>query len=500
MAMTALLLIPLMIFAAFSVDIGAWYAHAARAQRASDAAALAAVVYMPDYGSAQSAALDQAARNGFVDGVDGVVVTVTAIGSYSVHVDIEAESPAYFGRVVMDGITLTRGATAEYVTPVPMGNPTSSIGTGDLDLQGTNAPANYHLNTHAHSTPVEYGDLLNSGPITTNPYYLDVGYIFEVEKPAGVEVQVQVLHSGECKRPNWPDSRGEYHAGTVPHIEFDLYQADNTPITHIDNIVPANQFGAQYLTDHTGNVKGDSVGASCPDFLADGSWDDPKWLTMWTIPAGAQAGKWYLTSGSPSGSTSHKNMYGLRTLSSNLPGGQEYCSTLQPATVTFGNCATINALGRMSVYIGENRNDPSVSTTAASFYFAEIDAIHAGKTMQIELWDPGEGSNYLQFLDPNGQIMPFRYRTQDRWGTPVAAWVDTAAVCPWDGSTSHCMPAAHHDRIVIIEILLEDPAGGVYTCNGSDCWWQVNYVSTANVNDTTTWSVKIIGNPIHLTE
>ncbi len=502
MVMTALMLIPLMIFAAFSVDVGAWYAHAARAQRAADAASLAAVVYMPDYGSAQTAALDQAAKNGFVDGVDGVVVTVTAIGSYSVKVDVQAESPAYFGRVVMDGITISRGATAEYVTPVPMGNPTSSIGTADLDLQGTNDPANYHLNAHAYGINVSTGDLLNSGPVSSNPYYQDQGYVYVIEKPAGVEVDVQILHSGKCKRPGWEGGGpGEvHHSYDIPNIEFDLYRADNTPITHIDNIVPAMRFGSQYVTDHSLNLDDQSVGPSCPDFNPDGSWADPKWLTMYTIPAGAEAGKWYLTAGTPSGSTGHKNMYGLRLLSSNLPAGQEYCSTLQPSTVSWSECATINALGRMAVYIGENRNSPSEVVTAASFYFAEIDEVHAGKTLQIELWDPGEGSRYLQFLDPNGNIMPFRFRTQDRFGNELAGWVNTTPVCALDGSTSHCMEAAHHDELVIIEILLEKPDGSTYECNGADCWWKVHYVSTSNVNDTTTWSVKIVGNPIHLTE
>ncbi|MEZ5226562.1 MAG: pilus assembly protein TadG-related protein [Acidimicrobiales bacterium] len=42
LATTALLLIPLMIFAALAVDVGGWYAQATQAQRAADAAALAA--------------------------------------------------------------------------------------------------------------------------------------------------------------------------------------------------------------------------------------------------------------------------------------------------------------------------------------------------------------------------------------------------------------------------------------------------------------------------
>ena len=46
-AMTAFLLIPMMIFAGFAVDVGSLYTRAMEIQRAADAAALAGVVWMP---------------------------------------------------------------------------------------------------------------------------------------------------------------------------------------------------------------------------------------------------------------------------------------------------------------------------------------------------------------------------------------------------------------------------------------------------------------------
>ena len=46
--MSALLMLPLLAFAGFAVDIGYWYTHANRMQRAADAAALAGVVWMPN--------------------------------------------------------------------------------------------------------------------------------------------------------------------------------------------------------------------------------------------------------------------------------------------------------------------------------------------------------------------------------------------------------------------------------------------------------------------
>ena len=67
MATTALMLIPMLIFAAFAVDVGSWYVEAQKIQRASDAAALAGVVWMPDENKAREAALEITAINGYED-------------------------------------------------------------------------------------------------------------------------------------------------------------------------------------------------------------------------------------------------------------------------------------------------------------------------------------------------------------------------------------------------------------------------------------------------
>ena len=67
LAQAALLLIPLLIFAAFATDIGSWYLEGQKVQRAADAAALAGVAHMPDTVAAEQAAREVAARNGFLD-------------------------------------------------------------------------------------------------------------------------------------------------------------------------------------------------------------------------------------------------------------------------------------------------------------------------------------------------------------------------------------------------------------------------------------------------
>src|ERR1700712_404054 len=77
----ALLLVIMLIFAAFTVDFGSWYTRSAELKRAADAAALAGVVWMPEIDQAQQYALAAAAKNGFVDGQNNVSVTVTQVAN-----------------------------------------------------------------------------------------------------------------------------------------------------------------------------------------------------------------------------------------------------------------------------------------------------------------------------------------------------------------------------------------------------------------------------------
>ena len=67
----AVLLLTVMIgFAGFGVDLGWWYSRSLQIQRAADAAALAAVVWMPDTARAQTAALDSLKTNRITAGGD----------------------------------------------------------------------------------------------------------------------------------------------------------------------------------------------------------------------------------------------------------------------------------------------------------------------------------------------------------------------------------------------------------------------------------------------
>ena len=87
----------------FAVDVGFVAVNRRDLQNAADAAALAAVQELPDAGEALDLAYEYAEKNGFVDGLDGVTVSVTT--SYGgdaekVEVTITRSVPTVFMSVV----------------------------------------------------------------------------------------------------------------------------------------------------------------------------------------------------------------------------------------------------------------------------------------------------------------------------------------------------------------------------------------------------------------
>ncbi len=116
---------------AISVDTSRWYDELNRVQKAADAAALAAVPYMPfDLTNATLKAKEVAKRNGYDDASPNVVVTVqTGDLASQLKVTISSKIKNSFGQAIGFGHqTLTRTATADYKGPAPMGSPCNTFG------------------------------------------------------------------------------------------------------------------------------------------------------------------------------------------------------------------------------------------------------------------------------------------------------------------------------------------------------------------------------------
>ena len=127
--MTALCLIPLMIFAAFGVDLASWYSRISYLQKSADAAALAGTVWMPEPRPGPPPSRGQPARRtastaataapGPSRSPSSAARTVT-----SLRVTSPTQRHRYFSQVFSDGKQrLTRYAEAEYNLPHPAREP-----------------------------------------------------------------------------------------------------------------------------------------------------------------------------------------------------------------------------------------------------------------------------------------------------------------------------------------------------------------------------------------
>lgn len=127
MIWTAMILVVMMGFCGFAIDVAHWYLWANREQHAADAGALAGVIFMPqDFTTASSVAKTTAQRNGFPAG--SIQVQSTSKPS-QLMVTVTYSVDNFFGKILgKDTTTLKRSAIAEYQGPVPMGSPVNGMG------------------------------------------------------------------------------------------------------------------------------------------------------------------------------------------------------------------------------------------------------------------------------------------------------------------------------------------------------------------------------------
>ena len=143
--------------------------------------------------------------------------------------------------------------------------------------------------------------------------------------------------------------------------------------------------------------------------------------------------------------------------------------------------------GRMAAYT-------NLDGGLQKFYFAQIEKVHAGKTMAIHLFDPGEasGNAYLRILSPDGNIyhyQTFDWTSDDGRGQTGVSQIQTAV----NGA------AQFNNREITITIPLPatygkdglNPPGDITDEEG---WWLIEY-NVNQGNDTTTWSVDIQRQP-----
>ena len=482
----AIILPVLFVSAAFTVDFGIWYSRAAQLKRGADAAALAGVVWMPDFTQAKTHALTAAARNGFQDGVNNITVSVDQVPGKDRELSViitDNKAAQIFSSLVFKGQKIARTSTAEYVLPVPMGSPKNTFGTGNLlagaDKENFWAAVNGYCAGHENGDDklAKYETLSGSTQCqpsggATNAAYDPNGYLYAIDLPQNAtSLKLEVYDA-----PYYPDSPSpdQTFAGS-PNIttSFDFYDRNTTPLD-LSNLTPSSPPTATFVTNWQPSTY------------------QNRWANLhtWASPL---AGQYYVRVKTPVQLNSRgSNGFGFRVYT-----GSSFstCTTIVGAANYSASCPQIHAVADMSIFAG-------LSGTTADFYLAQIDPVHAGKTMRLTLFDPGEGAQTLKILDPNGNPATFSWSTQCTPPVAPTSPCSASGVTSLDVSGNGPSPYAgvpnsyrFNDRYVTVDVKLPNNYSTLY---GTKTWWKVRYTVGSTPTDRTTWSVNIVGDPVHL--
>ncbi|HXQ61333.1 MAG TPA: Tad domain-containing protein [Acidimicrobiales bacterium] len=539
----ALAIVALMGIAALVVDLGYWYLHANRIQRAADSAALAGVVYMPgDTGQATTVADEVAASNGFTTGVSVITqVQDPSLNAHQLKVSItDPGVPTFFAKVFgIDSITETRSSTAEYLPPVPLGSAENSFGTGDLPL-GLGNPTNIWAAVNGYCTSKENGDEFLSGfdatfngssfdcpangdtlsaPATANFEYTPSGYTYDIETPdqtpgGFVQSPLTVAAYDPSYNPGGCPSGGETpdnsigQSGTQITTTFTLYYAP-------DPINPPSAVNKMWTDTFATNDPG-----SCGQWVELGNGNGNVNGNGGGIPAGADNGTYQLVVATQADqpNSDGTNAYGLEVYPAGSPFSR--CSTIPTVAWYSTTCPIIQGQSALSVYVNS-------SSSMGTFYLANIDSTYDNKTMDIDLFDPGEGDHYIQILDPDGNPVPFDYTTIDACSSsppyPPSPHVGSTDCAGGPGiqfpqttilgtSAAGTFNGQSVPDVLDVSGTIKPPTGeesasefndrhlqlSVTVPPGTSGWWQIVYYSNSQVSDRTTWTVSLSGSPIHL--
>jgi hypothetical protein len=337
----------------------------------------------------------------------------------------------------------------------------------------------------------------------TNPEYQpDSHYDYAVELPPGAtNGEVWIFDPVFCAT----QSNGRYgtgdrwFSGTAPTSAFYyLYDTQNTPYNLDDDTLIAssgNLFRRIQASDTT--LNGPSGLPSCAQGDVTNPADGRYWHNRW----------WQLASGlsgGPDGRT-----YRVRTSSTdpNDPTDQRSSNGHNSFAIwarATGGSPRVYGIGAMQAF------SPLQGGQASIFYLAQIEAVHAGKTMEIKLWDPGDTGSLaanLQILMPTATgYVPatFNYRAQR--GTTNANATNCNATTG-SGVTSVTTNTGGSSRFNGCWLTIEIPIPSTYSApqppgESEPGWWKIQYnmsgSTSSNSFDITTWEVQIRGNPVHL--
>ena len=524
---TALLLVVLLMFTALGIDVAVWFYRGAQLQRTADAAALAGVANMPRFVQAEAAAKAVAQKNG----IDPSLVSVERIPNAPSELRVtilDPKVPSFFGRMVKKELAIKRGAQAEYVAAVDLGSRLNGVGTGSFPGYGPGGTTqNFWLAINGYCTPKEYGDKFASafdanvtsttsrcdgagGSVTNSEYAgaTNAAYTYIVDVPCPIAGQ------DPCATPRTSDIRV---AAYNPYFDRSNDWLD-TNVADAATFTVAQVTTTFSLFDEGGTAIAAPLSFGTCDTTTCGPIND--WVGLFSIPAAAGSGRFRVGV-----STQHAQIdsYGVNVFSL-----VAYPSTqaLGPCPSGPTVCPSVSGERSMSVYA-------DVSGGQSDFFLARLSPAryYRGKKIQILLHDVDQGASSVQILGPGGAPVEFSYRTWDpglrdgggnqitdtgvsRTATvspdhrldvsPLLSAVDPTTL-PWPAS-ARMGTQVFNGRTVSLELKIPTNYGCVPASSPcveaplvDDGWWKIRYsTSSGTVSDRTTWTVQLVGDPVHL--
>jgi Flp pilus assembly protein TadG len=457
--------------AGLGVDLGWIYLQSTNVKKASEAAALAAVIHMP-LSAPQAAgtvilpglpASDAADAVTSEHGYSAGATTATRWAkSTQVRVDVSSSTNTFFLSFFgINSVPLSRHSVAEQLPPLKLGSDGNRMGTYYNDVGTLISNEFYWLGINGEERQKEDGDPFstrcdsNGCSGTQNPQYRTPAYYYAVDVSAadvGKALTVWVYDgSNDDSAPDHPD---DLSSGGSDQFTFALIEPDSTPGDPTDN--RTNAGGSICSRTFSGSDGSNVWSLSCP---------------FTSTKQGIHVLELFA-----SGDDTAINGFALR--------------------VDGGTTTSLYGLGFMSLWMRDAGSSPTLQ-------IVRLDTVYAGTQMIISAFDLGDisGSGAAGNVTFGGALsgIDCRVRELNTDNKNPTAWRAD------DGGGASCRlvtkaggggtAGIYNNRWV--EFLFDVPAG--HSCSGSACWATVTYNFTGgDPTDRTTWGARINGTPLHL--
>ena len=551
----ALMLIVLMGFAGFAIDLSNWWLQAERLQRAADSGAHAGVVYLPaDLANATSTARGEVAKNGYRTTGSNPQASIAVSQEPNpnrLRVALTTTVDTFFVKLLgVESVTLTREAVAEYVSPVPMGSPQNKLGS---DPDGVDPGTQLWVGAAGPQTGKQQGERYGTKlcertefgcTASSSDEFSSDGYVYSVKvksvsgsQPLRIQIYdaTFVNQSPACTnmpavdhalRNRYPDADTIYASNAdrcagdtawgAANVEttYTVAAPDDTKWTDNDNPVLNTttcrpQTSLDYDPPYSPSTNNSSQRQANANYIRDrllSSSDGVPNANDGLINMAEGYRRWFTICEIPANQVK-VGEYILRVRTSTKPNDQtKYDASVSTEGYNsfairagFGSTGLNNVNGTAVSIFAKGRLPIFANSKGADtrFYLARILPYDAGRTLRINLYDMGESSQSgtLRILAPDeyaGTFSGCRISRDD--GASLS--VDSSR-CELSGVHSD----SYNGRVLTIDV----PIPQNYSCAVSSdlgCWVkiQAKYPSSATVTDATTWSAQILGNPIRLVE